>query len=518
MNAIGQTNQITYLGCPSTMLTGGWRRGIGLACLLFAAAMTLPAQDEQSSPNAVTLKTLVNFDGTNGGDPFSTLVQGTDGNLYGTTQTGGANGSGNIFKMTPSGSLTVLYSFCAQPNCGDGSGANGMVLGTDGNLYGTTESGGKKAPSHSLGAGTVFKITPTGALTTLYEFCSQPNCTDGADPYGFVLGSDGNFYGTTNEGGVVTPFPEGTVFKITPEGALTTLYRFCAQTGCPDGSLPEDPLIQAADGNFYGNTETGGAYNNGTVFKITPGGNMTTLYSFCAQPNCPDGTLPQAPLIQAASGNFYGTTVDGGNASGDGTVFRMTPAGALTTIYSFCAQPNCADGALPRNGGLVQAVDGNLYGTTFGGGTNPSCLGGLGCGTVFKVTPGGTLSTLHSFNGTDGEAIFNGLVQSTSGIFYGMSGEGGTYGLGTIFALSVGLPPFVETVPTSGEAGGTIQILGYDLTAATSVSFNGTPAAFTVESKTLISTTVPAGATTGFVTVTGPGGTLKSNVKFRVRP
>src|ERR1035438_3860525 len=292
--------------CLSATLTFAWRRAIGLFCLVLAQAIVSSAQDEQPSPNAVGFKTLVNIDGTNGGNPYSTLVQGTDGNLYGTTWDAGVYGGGNVFKMTSGGSLTTLYNFCAQPSCTDGGNPGG----------------------------------------------------------GLVQGTDGNFYGTTNAGGNSTEF--GTVFKMTPEGALTTLYTFCSQANCADGGSPAAALIQATNGNFYGTAQSGGANGGGTVFKITPKGALTTIYSFCAQPNCVDGLLPRSPLVQAASGNFYGATESGGanNGGEGGTGFRTTPAVALATLYSFCAQANCSAGRFPI-GNLVQAADGNFYGATY---------------------------------------------------------------------------------------------------------------------------------------------------------
>jgi uncharacterized repeat protein (TIGR03803 family) len=202
-------------------------------------------------------------------------------------------------------------------------------------------------------------------------------------------------------------------------------------------------------------------------------------------------------------------------------------SGKLTTLYNFCSQggyPNCPDGAMPF-AGLIQATNGDLYGTTEQGGDNP-CEAGLGCGTVFKITPSGTLTTLYSFcsqggypNCPDGAIPFAGLIQATNGDLYGTTSQGGyaAYGYGTIFSLSVGLGPFVETLPTSGKLGKTVKILGTDLTGAASVTFNGAPAAFTVASASEITTTVPAGATTGIVQVVTPLGSLSSNVPFRVR-
>jgi uncharacterized repeat protein (TIGR03803 family) len=225
-------------------------------------------------------KTLVTFSGADGGNPTAALVQGIDGNLYGTTNAYGPNLGGSVFKMTPSGSLTVLYNFCAQPNCVDGSRPNSMVLGSDGNFYGTTNFGG------SANGGIVFKITPEGTFKTLYSFCALTNCIDGNRPNGLMLGNDGDFYGTTNFGGSAN---SGVVFKITSEFALRTIYSFCSQSNCSDGALPVATVIQATDGNLYGTTEEGGANGSGTVFKVTLMGALTTLYSFCSQPNCADG-------------------------------------------------------------------------------------------------------------------------------------------------------------------------------------------------------------------------------------
>jgi uncharacterized repeat protein (TIGR03803 family) len=319
----------------------------------------------------------------------------------------------------------------------------------------------------------------------------------------------------------------GTVFKITPGGTLTTLYTFCSQGSpdCPDGANPNG-LIGAANGDLYGTTEfggTGGRGGAGTVFKITPGGTLTTLYSFCSQSKCADGALPVAGLVQGANGDFYGTTWQNGanRLCGEncpqilgGTVFKIAPSGTLTTLYSFCDTPEgsgCPDGGSPADA-LVRATNGDFYGTT------------PGKGTIFKITSGGTLKTLEKFDFTDGAGPLAGLVQATNGIFYGTTQYGGancapTDGCGTVFSLSVGLGPFVETQTTSGEVRAAVNILGTNLTGATGVTFNGTPAGFTVVSSSLIATTVPAGASTGKVEVAIAGsGTLSSNAPFRVLP
>jgi len=316
-----------------------------------------------------------------------------------------------------------------------------------------------------------------------------------------IQATNGSFYGTTSSGGVVG----GTVFKITSRGTFTLLHSFEGT----DGSEPVGGLIQATDGNLYGTTFRGGANGVGTVFKVTLAGTLTTLYSFCTQSGCTDGENPLGGLVQASNGIFYGTTYDGG-ANNGGTVFKITSGGTLTTLYNF----GSLDGFYPE-AALIQATDGNFYGTTY--------LGGAGDeGTVFKITTAGTLTTLHSFCSesgcADGETPAGALVQATNGTFYGTTPGGGTKGDGTVFSLAVGLGSFVETLPTSGKVAAAIKILGTNLTGATAVSFNGTAATFRVVSSSEIITTVPSGATTGFVSVTTPGGTLSSNVTFRVTP
>ena len=279
--------------------------------------------------------------------------------------------------------------------------------------------------------------SPAQVLTTLHSFggsstdCqSQPGC--GSYPLaGLVQASDGNFYGTTEGSGGNNNCVSGcgTVFKITPSATLTTLYRFCSQANCADGESPRAGLVQASDGNFYGTTENGGAnncapyYGCGTVFKITSSGALTTLHSFARS----DGAYPGAGLVQASDGNFYGTTYVGGT-NNYGTVFKITPQGTLTTLHSF----DGSDGANPADG-LLQASDGNFYGATSYGGASNDCYGG--CGTVFKITSSGTLTTLHSFAGSDGANPPARLVQASDGNLYGTTYVGGADGRGTVFRL-----------------------------------------------------------------------------------
>jgi len=384
--------------------------GACAALLLLTTAMGLPAQ---------TFTALASFNGGSPGD--GALIQAIDGNFYGTA-------GAIVFKITPSGELTTLESLAGTV----GSAVGGLIQASDGNFYGTTFYAGGNYPYQ----GTVFKLTPSGTLAMLYSFCSQYsttpsqnsnslNCADGANPWaGLVQGSDGNLYGTTLRGGTTG---YGTVFKITLGGALTTLYSFCSEDGCADGATPYGVLIQGSDGNFYGTTSGGEANDSGTVFKITPSGTLTTLYNFDQYWS---GANPVAGLVQASDGDFYGTT-SGSGANGDyGTVFKITPGGALTILYSFCpSQAVCTDGQVPE-AGLIQASDGNFYGTTDLGGA-------IGLGTVFKITPSGTFTTVHSFSGPDGKDPPAGLVQGSDGNLYGTTQAGGTGNDGTVFKLSL---------------------------------------------------------------------------------
>ena len=474
-----------------------------LVLLCAVTAIALPAQ---------TFTTLLYFEGANGG---STLITDLQGNLAGATSDGGAYsktcnepyGCGTVFYITPNDSLTTVFSFDGA----DGEFPIGLVQTTDGDLYGVTSQGGANScAAYDLPqCGTIFKITH-GSFSTLYNFCSESNCTDGYQPSaGLVQASDGDFYGTTLGG-------YGTIFKITSTGMLTTVYTFCSIANCADGIAPEASLIQAASGDFYGTTHAGGANGRGTVFKMTPTGSLTTLHSF----DYTDGGFPNG-LIQATDGELYGTTYYGGaHACSEtcGTVFKITPTGTLTMLHTFTGP----DGAWPDNG-LIQATDGNLYGTTSQGGANHStCAPPYGCGTIFKITPEGAFTSLHSFDGSDGE-IPSGLLQAPDGNLYGTTEFGGINSCpnggscGTVFSLSAGLGPFVKTLPTSGKVGSAVIILGTDLTGATSVTFNGVSATFTVVRASEITTTVPTGATTGEVQVVTPTGTLSSNVTFQVR-
>jgi len=455
---------------------------IALLTLVIVLAATGANADACSSHS--NFKSIYDFGDTTG-DPLSptyvgVISQGRDGNLWSTAPVGGSGGGG-AFRLTPGGKLTA-YDFASTA----GQPYSGLTLGTDGNFYGTTFNGGTSK------AGTVFKLTPKGVLTPLYSFTGG---NDGKIPLAPPIeGTDGNFYGTTDEGGAHN---FGTVYKITRSGKLTTMYQFDGS----HGSNPVGALVQGTDGNLYGTTVSGGASNWGAIFEITPSGTFTLVYSF----DFTHGGNPYADLVQGSDGNFYGATNVGGS-SRVGVVFKITPKGALTVLYSLNGS---TDGANPW--GLVQATDGNFYGVA----TNA----GNGYGTIFRITSKGKFTVCEDFNATLGANGRVTLVQHTNGTLYGDTTAGGDLvNTGVFYSLNLGFKPFVSLLPPSGKTGATVGILGQGFTGTTAVSFNGTAATqFKVVSKTYLTAVVPTGATTGFVTVTTPGGTLMSNKKFRIK-
>jgi uncharacterized repeat protein (TIGR03803 family) len=475
----------------------------------FSISLTLAFVTPFAIPSsAQTFTVLATF--TGGLGPGG-LVQGFDGNFYGASELGGANNKGAIYRLTPDGVVTVIYSFCAQRRCTDGTGPAGLLLGKDGNFYGSTFAGGTVDENHG-GDGTFFKITPEGVLTTITSYCiAFCGELEGQEPQ--IQATNGNFYGTNGTGGTNNA---GTVFKMTPQGVVTTLYNFCSKPDCADGTGSAF-LTQATNGSFYGLTSPGGSH--GTLFKILPAGKLTTLHTFCVDlTTCLDGDQPSGPLVQGADGDLYGVNFGGGSLGG-GTVYKTTTSGQLTTLYNFCGTNKCPDGSLPSVG-LALGSDGNFYGTTTIGGNRISGGCGAGCGVIYQITPQGALTTLYKFcpqtkcaNGPENDTP---LIQGTDGSFYGMAGEPAAKHPGTIYKLNAGLPPFVKTLPASGKAGVNVIILGNNLTGTTEVAFNGASAAFKVVSNTEITAKVPPGASTGAVTATTPAGILKSNIAFIV--
>ena len=413
------------------------------------------------------------------------LSQGRDGNIYGTAPLGGASGRGGVFQITPAGAYSLIYNFDLTHGSNPYSG---LTLAADGSFLGSAFTSGANI------FGTAFKITSGGVITVLHDFA----LVEGVNPYAPpIQGSDGNYYGTTSTGAAGF----GSVYKITSAGGFSVLYAFDG----PHGSTPIAPLIQATDGNFYGTTKVGGTFGFGTAFKITPTGALTVLYSF----DSTHGSNVFSPLVQGSDGNFYGTTRDGGTKNNGGTIFKLTAAKKLTTLYSFNNTGSTPDGVQPY-AGLIQASDGIFYGVTARGGTN-------GAGTLFKITLTGIYTKLYDFVTSTGSFPYATLRQHTNGKLYGEATSGGGLGHGALYSFDLGLAPFILVQPTSGIVSQPVSIMGQGLLGTTSVKFNLTSASANLLSDTYITTSVPAGATTGLVKVVIPGKTLSSG-KFRVVP
>jgi uncharacterized repeat protein (TIGR03803 family) len=438
-----------------------------ISCALFAICLAIAINSSAQTPTV-----LYNFVNSS---PTAPLVQGADGNFYGTMAGGNIGFEGNVYKLTPSGTYTSLFDFCSD-GCSDGQFPFGpLLLATNGYFYGTTEEGGTALE------GNVYKITASGTETSIYSFCTTPSCSDGASPSGpLIQVGTGDIYG-------VTP---GTIFRISLGGTLTTFYNFCPIPSYCNSNSPFYPsgLLLGKDGNFYGVAGSGGTSTDGIVFKLTPSGKLTTLHNFDGT----DGQNPVGPLVQAANGELYGVTFAGGTGTASeceeigscGTIFRISTSGTFTTLHNF----DGTDGSNPY-APLILATDGNLYGTTGFGGNNAS-----DAGTIFEITPAGAFTSVYDFCSQtyclDGANSRTPLFQATNGTIYGTTGQGGTQTNGVFFSLS-SLSPFVETIPSLGKVATKVTILGNGLTGATSVTFNGVSAAFTVVSDTEITTTVP---------------------------
>lgn len=514
--------------------------GFVMLCLIFALAVA----DAQVSE----LYTF-QFDSStssfpDGQQPASELTQGADGNYYAITAFGGAGGCpgliggvtmgcGAVVKITSAGAFSLLYSFPydasnqTAPNGVDALG--GLVQGPDGNFYGTTGWGGTVQNCgmpfmNGAGCGTVFKLTPAGTLTVLHSFCGVVGCgaltVDGWLPMGrLIFGSDGNLYGMTNQGGNGgNIFNSGTIFRISRSGSYTILHMFSGNGGTGDGANPTAGLIQASDGNFYGTTQVGGVNGAGTVFKMRSSGAVTVLHSFSTSDG--NGTYPQSALVEASDGNLYGTCY-GGGANSVGTIFRISKSGSFLKIYDF-TNTSGNDGYAPK-AGLIQASDGNLYGTTWSGGANFG-----DSGTLYQMTTAGSVTLLANFDAnTTGFQPLDVPLQGSDGNLYvtlvygGGQNAQGVQSQGAIDRFTNGLvapPPAIASFsPAQGIVGAKVTISGSSFVGATSVSFNGTHASFTVKASGFIVTKVPAGASTGPVTVTTPGGTATSKKSFTVQ-
>ena len=473
-------------------------RFFSLAIVSFAFASFSSSQTFQPCPVPTSQSyTLLHSFGTNGHGPndprFSGIIaQSRGGNMFSTASDTWTGGNGTVFKITPKGAVIALHTF----NGADGfEPVSGLSLSTGGHYWGTTAQGGL------YGHGTLFKMSADGALTTLHDFTgADDGGSPGAPP---IEGIDENFYGTTGVGG--SPGSSGTAYRISWSGAFQTIHSF----GATGQGYPNGPLVQGSDGFLYGVTFYGGKNALGTIFRISVDGDFKTLASLGGS----FGGNPFGPLIEGNDGNFYGVASGNGGSNGSGVLFKVSPSGKLTILHSFTGG---ADGSNPV-GGLVQATDGNLYGTNDLGGR-------FGWGVLFCYSPGTIPSgqtrfhVLHDFDLPTGASPQVTLLQHTDGKLYGDTAVGGSADRGAFYSFDAGLGPFISFMPRARRAGHSVKILGQGFTGASAVLFNGTQASFVVVSDTFIKARVPDGATSGFLTVKTRSGTLKSNRTFLVKP
>lgn len=454
------------------------RYGLAAAALLVGAVTTATGQSNYT--------VLHNFGMTRTETqaPYESgiIAQGRDGNLF---SAGGTFYLGAAFRISPAGSFVPMHTFSRS----DGQlPSGGLTLGSNGWLYGTTVYGGQTI------WGTIFKMRYSGEVTTLHSF---DDSTNGGSPWAPPIQSlSGDFYGTTRG---TTTYNYGSLYRISNTGVFTLLHAM----SWSDGAHAFGPLVQATNYWFYGTALEGGANYLGTLFRVSSKGDFEVLFNFDGA----HGANPMAGLIQGTNGSFYGVTM-GGGAYGLGALFEMTPNHTVKVLHSFLG--GSVDGSTPE-GGIVQASDGNLYGTTSDGGEHQG-------GVLFRLTPGGAYTVLHHFDGPTGVAPRTGLMQHTNGRLYGMTSGGGYNGDGVFFSFDLGLPPFVTYLPVYGRAGALVEILGQGFTPDSLVYFNGVRADATTVYPTFIKAFVPAGAATGYITVTTGDLTLRSDKVFIVRP
>jgi uncharacterized repeat protein (TIGR03803 family) len=441
------------------------------ALVASAALMATALTSAQTFTDLAAINCSTDGCGNQQGAP---LAQGRDGNLYGQSYSGGTDDDGAVWGVTPSGSISALWSFTEMSSKNIASG--GPTLGLDGNFYGVTGYGGAN------NVGFIYKITPGGVLTDVHDF--NVNVDTGINYLPLVLGSDGNFYSF----GAYNPV----WYKFTTAGKFSVVAKTAP-------TFPQ-PLILASNGTLYGVSYSGGTANDGYVFSVTTAGKIKTIYNFSGT----EGQNPVGALVQGSDGYLYGVTQQTSSSASTGTIYKISTAGKFTLLSTFPT-----DGSFGANieGGLVAATDGNFYGNTTTGGTNNT-------GTVFKMTPSGTLTVLHDFSkacGDPGNAWLP-LTARTDGTLYGLQTNGCGSDGGEIYTLSdTTFKPFIIVQNYSAKSGGTIDILGNGFIGATAVDFGSIPAtSFNVVSSTFMTAVVSPDAITGTVSVTTPSGKISS--------
>ena len=433
-----------------------------------------------------------------GNQAWASLIQGSDQNFYGTTVATGSATTGIAYKITSSGVDSVLHTFTdsSVPNVGRGSYAS--LIQSSGLFYGTTCYSGD-------GGGGVFKMTSSGTVSLMHLFGDGTVHNDGSSPFApLILAADGNFYGTTDIGGSAG---EGTIFRITPQGLVTILHSFGDGSVANDGTNPKGALMQDTnDGNFYGMTTGGGSANEGVAYKMTVQGNAATvaiLHQFGSFSG--DGTYPVGGLTQGADGSLYGNTEGGGTTkygSYYGTAFKITTQGTMTILHNFWDGSTGYDGYSP-NAGLTLGSDGNFYGTTSDGGNSTNN------GTIFRMTPQGTVTVLYTF-GTitnDGTNPYSGLVQGSDGSFYGTTIYGGTTtgftpgGYGTVFKLTLVSPPAFTSAASATFTAGQSNTFAVTATGAPIFSASGLPSWASLNQATGVLSGTPPITSAGSYTV-----------------
>ena len=391
---------------------------------LLLAAGVLAAAPHVLAQTTGELTTIRSFNGPTGQAPTEALTRGNDGTFYGVTSAGGLNDEGTVFRVTTDGAITILHNFDSTT---DGLRPRGkLLLASDGNLYGVTQSRGPG------GGGTVFQVSTGGSFSVVHAFTTSG--AQGKTPLaGLIQGGDGALYGTTQLGDIQGDGAgDGTLYRLTLTGGFAVLHFFDFDTSGVGGYAPDTSLVQGSDGNFYGVTRGGGDNGVGTVYRLGADGSFTNLHSF----NGADGSTPLGPLVEGNNGVFYGLTTTGGR-SNRGTFFGITSSGALTTVRDFIT----GDPLLTSQPfGLTKSSDGTFYLTAISGVSNS--------GAILQFTTAGAITTVYPFttsssNSNAGRLPVAPLAQAQDGSFYGTTSSGGASGFGTVYHLVLyPYPPF----------------------------------------------------------------------------